>query len=143
VGANAALRTSLTDSLPLVRAGAFATAGASRVSSGATYWGIMEMTGNVWERTVDVGNTQGRLFDGKHGNGLLTANGYANVNTWPGAVSGVVTGSQGSGVRGGAVVSVGSGGTNTSSTISRRRLGNAMSPRNNAEDGFRAVRTAP
>jgi formylglycine-generating enzyme required for sulfatase activity len=65
------------------RAGIFAVNGATRAAAGASYWGIMELSGNVWELTVTVGNTTGRLFDGLHGNGALTAAGEADVSTWP------------------------------------------------------------
>jgi formylglycine-generating enzyme required for sulfatase activity len=76
-----------------VRAGVFATPTASRVAAGAAYWGIMEMSGNVWEQAVTVGHATGRAFTGLHGNGALTAAGGADVANWPGAT--------GSGHRGG------------------------------------------
>jgi len=80
-----------------VRVGIFAgTPGNSnRVSAGATFYGIMEMGGNLWERPVTVGNPTGRAFDGTHGDGLLSATGFANVSTWPGSDA------VGSGFRGG------------------------------------------
>lgn len=68
-----------------IRVGAFATATSSRVSAGASYYGIMDMTGNVWEVPVGVGNPAGRSFTGLHGNGALNATGFANVDNWPGA----------------------------------------------------------
>jgi hypothetical protein len=55
----------------------------------------MELSGSVWERPVTVGNTTGRLFDGLHGNGALTAAGEADVSNWPG------TAATGAGFRGG------------------------------------------
>jgi formylglycine-generating enzyme required for sulfatase activity len=68
-----------------VRVGIFAanSLNTGRVSSGATYYGIMEMSGNLMERPVSVGNTAGRQFTGLHGNGLLTAAGNADVFNWP------------------------------------------------------------
>lgn len=78
-----------------VRCGIYATGSSDRIASGATYWGIMEMSGNLWERPVTVGNTTGRAFTGALGDGKLDASGYANADYWPG------TGAIGAGVRGG------------------------------------------
>ncbi|MCX6160050.1 MAG: hypothetical protein NTV87_01765, partial [Ignavibacteriae bacterium] len=66
-----------------VRVGIFA-GNTGRVTSGATYYGIMEMTGNLFERMVIVGNPAGRGFTGTNGNGLLTATGDADALFWPG-----------------------------------------------------------
>ncbi len=79
------------------RVGLFATGTAQRQAAGASYWGIMELCGNLEESEVTVGNASGRLFDGQHGNGVLDpTTGNANVTNWPG------TGATGSGFRGGA-----------------------------------------
>lgn len=82
VNANTAFNNSFASG-PL-RAGIFATGTSTRVQAGATYYGIMEMTGNVWEDDVTLGSTAGRSFTGLHGNGALTAAGTANVDFWPG-----------------------------------------------------------
>ena len=67
-----------------VRVGIYATTNSTRASSGASYWGIMELSGNMSERSVTVGEvTVGRLFTGVHGDGALTAAGAANVPNWP------------------------------------------------------------
>ena len=79
-----------------VRGGLFATASSGRQEAGASYWGIMEMSGNVWERTVTVGRPEGRAFTGAHGDGELAADGDADVSSWPG------TRAAGSGYRGGS-----------------------------------------
>ncbi len=76
-----------------IRVGAFTKSSSTRVTAGATYYGIMEMSGNLWERTVTVGNTTGRAFTGAHGDGNLT--GDANPAAWPG------TDAVGAGFRGG------------------------------------------
>jgi hypothetical protein len=68
-----------------MRAGIFATATSSRVEAGASYYGVMEITGNVWEQTVSIGGLSGRSFTGLHGDGEITASGYADVDFWPGA----------------------------------------------------------
>jgi formylglycine-generating enzyme required for sulfatase activity len=81
-----------------VRVGIFAANGSNsgRVSAGASYWGIMELSGNVWERPVAIGNETGRTFTGTHGDGILAGSGDANAATWP------VTDAVGSGWRGGS-----------------------------------------
>ena len=70
-----------------VRVGIFAANGmnSGRVSAGASYWGIMELSGNLWERPVTIENVTGRAFTGTHGDGVLTSSGDANAATWPGA----------------------------------------------------------
>lgn len=68
-----------------MRVGAFATSTSSRVTAGASYYGIMELTGNVWEIVVGVGFIAGRSYTGVHGNGTLNAAGFADVDFWPGS----------------------------------------------------------
>jgi hypothetical protein len=69
-----------------VRPGAFAAhpGNTGRTTSGATYYGIMEMSGNQWERPVTVGDAAGRSFTGLHGDGALNSLGQATVDYWPG-----------------------------------------------------------
>ena len=58
---------------------------------------MMELSGNVFERAVTVGNSTGRLFQARnHGNGVLASTGEANVTHWPGIIA------TGAGFRGGA-----------------------------------------
>lgn len=52
-----------------LRVGIFATPTSDRASSGASYWGILDLTGNVVERAVSVGKPAGRTFSGNHGDG--------------------------------------------------------------------------
>lgn len=52
-----------------LRVGVFATPASDRVSAGASYWGILDLTGNVMERPVSVGLATGRVFKGNHGEG--------------------------------------------------------------------------
>ena len=67
-----------------------------RVNSGAGFYGVMELSGNVWERAVTVGRSTGRGFEGRyHGNGVLDSSGNPNVTSWPG------TNANGAGFRGG------------------------------------------
>ena len=97
-----------------LRCGIFATATSTRAEAGASYYGVMEMSGNLYERCVTVAKycyggdslswnheTNAGDFDGLHGDGSLTDAGYANVARWPSptATSGYTT--YGSGRRGG------------------------------------------
>jgi formylglycine-generating enzyme required for sulfatase activity len=66
------------------RSGMFATGASTRVQAGSSWYGIMELSGNVWENTVSIGNAAGRAFTGIHGNGALNPAGAADVNFWPG-----------------------------------------------------------
>jgi hypothetical protein len=84
-----------------MRVGVFATGSSTRALAGAGYYGMMELSGNLWERPVTVGNATGRVFTGVHGNGTLSANGRANETGWPGLAGGEVTGATGAGFRGG------------------------------------------
>lgn len=65
-----------------MRTGVFAQAASSRENSGGTYFGIMEMSGNLWEYCIKIGNAQGRNFTGSHGDGELSAAGYKTNVDW-------------------------------------------------------------
>ncbi|HHT9144912.1 MAG TPA: SUMF1/EgtB/PvdO family nonheme iron enzyme [Candidatus Wunengus sp. YC61] len=67
-----------------MRAGCFASTSSDREGAGATYYGIMEMSGNLWKRCVTIGNSDGRSFTGSHGDGVLDSTGDANASSWPG-----------------------------------------------------------
>lgn len=54
-----------------------------RMTSGAGYYGTMELGGNNEERVVTVGTMNGRSFSGANGNGTLSATGDPDVSTWP------------------------------------------------------------
>jgi len=89
----------------ITRVGIFAAylSNTGRITSGATYWGIMEMSGHCWERTVSVGRPESRNFAGTHGDGALHANGNATNTDWPGFIAGQgVNTAIGGGYRGGA-----------------------------------------
>jgi hypothetical protein len=68
--------------LPL-NAGIFAGQGKTREKNGATYYGVMEMSGNLHEPCVTVGNMYGRAFTFRNGNGQLSADGFTDENGWP------------------------------------------------------------
>jgi hypothetical protein len=67
-----------------LRCGVFATATSIRTAAGSSYYGIMELTGNVWEDVVGLGTVAGRSYTGLHGDGKLNDAGDADVNNWPG-----------------------------------------------------------
>ena len=137
-----------------MRVGIFAANGlnSGRVTSGASYWGIMELSGNLFERTVTVGNVAGRSFTGLHGNGELNNAGAADVNHWPGIngnsnvsnanqVYGGTTGvtqAAGSGLRGGDWGSIAEG-----LRVSHRNFATYTFTARNIYYGFRGVRSAP
>lgn len=66
-----------------VRKGIFGvTANGDRVKSGGTYYGAMEMGGNLQEPVVIVGHPTGRRFKGTHGDGTLSNKGFATNADW-------------------------------------------------------------
>ncbi len=121
-----------------MRVGVFATASSSRSSAGASFYGIMELSGNLWEQVVTFGNSDGRNFTPVHGNGALTSAGHADVSAWPGYVTSANTGAAGSGRRGGSWEDV----AERMRTSDRFQANGAVSTRNRA-NGFRAVRSLP
>jgi formylglycine-generating enzyme required for sulfatase activity len=112
-----------------------------RITAGATYWGIMEMSGHCWERCVSVGRPEGRGFEGTHGDGNLTADGNANNTDWPGYVAGVgVNTAIGCGYRGGAFSFPNP--TQRNLRVSSRILATAFYNIRYYDDAARFVRTA-
>jgi len=65
------------------RCGSYADASSSRANAGAGYYGALDLSGNLWERPVTVGNGSGLAFTGEHGNGELKPDGDADVSNWP------------------------------------------------------------
>lgn len=67
------------------RCGVFAAHPSStgRVTAGASYYGVMEMNGNLRERVVKGWGSAGPSYSGKHGNGELSSTGFPNVPDWP------------------------------------------------------------
>lgn len=106
----------------------------TREETGGSYYGIMELSGNVYETCVTVGTAQGRDYTGTHGNGIISiTTGNGTVSYWPNNTSG-----DGYSYRGG-------GYPNASNflRISDRTDGASLIPRGSSRIGFRAVRTAP
>lgn len=80
-----------------VRNGIFSTATTTnRKQSGAAFYGVMEMSGNLSEACVTVGNVAGRSYNKlglpglSRGDGILSPNGNALVSYWPGNVAATI-----------------------------------------------------
>ncbi len=80
-----------------LNAGIFAEPGKSRERSGAAFYGVLEMSTNLGELCVSIGNSYGRVFDHQNGDGQLAPDGYADENNWP------LRNGQGGGFRGGCL----------------------------------------
>ncbi|HVW59755.1 MAG TPA: SUMF1/EgtB/PvdO family nonheme iron enzyme [Puia sp.] len=123
----------------ITRAGAFAGSpgNSGRITAGATYYGIMEMAGNMVEQIITMGYPEGRAFTGRPGDGRLAATGFTDEGNWPART----TLYQGSGNKGGYY--------NSSSPfdlmVSDRRIAadNFAFFSGKAGNGGRGVRTAP
>lgn len=118
--------------LGVVRVGSFATASSSRVNAGATYYGILEMSGNVREMAISC--LTNPVFNGLNGNGMLSTNGEADVNNWPSNSTAI-----GIGLRGGAWNESGLTGLG----VSDRFLANFPPTTRINSGGGRGVRSAP
>ncbi|MCH2022144.1 MAG: formylglycine-generating enzyme family protein [Saprospiraceae bacterium] len=89
-----------------LRCGFAANAGTTRLEAGAGYYGVMELTGNVYERAITTRHTAGSGFTGNLGDGELSvapSAGYANQSSWPNQQASISSNSSvsGSALRGG------------------------------------------
>lgn len=116
-----------------MRCGIFAVNNTSnpREFAGASYYGVMELSGNLWEMVVTLGDPEGRLFAGTHGDGNLV-NSNADNSDWPNNGTGNALGA---GFRGGAYTD------NTIQVSDRTYAAYGYYPRDNNQGG-RGVRTA-
>jgi formylglycine-generating enzyme required for sulfatase activity len=121
-----------------LRTGFAAWGSTNRQTAGASFYGVMELSGNLWERPVSVGNATGRDFTGTHGSGLLSTNGFATNSDWPGYVTAEVTAATGSGFRGGFWLS-----TAVNARVSDRRNAANVDGYRNINIGARCARTSP
>jgi formylglycine-generating enzyme required for sulfatase activity len=120
------------------RVGSFADGSSSRANAGAGYYGVMELSGNLWERTVTVGNAAGQAFSGTHGDGVLSSDGYGTNSDWPGQSAGKITGATGSGFRGGTWDDAA-----TYARVAARAVAAASNANRFDDNGFRGARTSP
>jgi formylglycine-generating enzyme required for sulfatase activity len=54
-----------------------------RVSSGAGYYGALDLSGNLFERPLTIGSVNGRFYEGNHGDGAIGSLGDSDVLNWP------------------------------------------------------------
>ena len=101
-----------------------------RELEGRSYYGLMQMSGNLWEMTVTVGTEEGRKFQAVNGDGQVTYAGNSNVPEWP------KRGAFGMGFRGGSWLA----GTDSGQVASRYQAANAY-PVRSPDFGLRAVRS--
>jgi len=139
---------------PIGRCGIFAASSTNhtRIETGASYYGIMEMSGNTWEICVNIRRPGGKSFTGLHGDGELIATGDANEDHWPG-INGNDDDSQPNGTYQTAGVTGNAGAGSRGGNISMDLDGLAISSRDDASGiiittrnsirGGRGVRTAP
>lgn len=130
-GANCAYNNAAGVKGPM-RVGNFGQGVNTRTGVGASNYGIMELSGNLWERTVTVGNATGRAFTGVNGNGVLDASGNANGTNWPGSSA------VGAGFRGGDWAD-GAGDLRVSGRVGASGTGSAR----DSNSGGRGVRVFP
>lgn len=77
---------SSTDPDGPMRVGIFAASAVNptRLETGGSFYGVMELSGNLYERCIGAGTPLNRSYTGNHGNGELLANGDHDVPSWPG-----------------------------------------------------------
>ncbi|OFX68969.1 MAG: hypothetical protein A2X12_05550 [Bacteroidetes bacterium GWE2_29_8] len=69
-----------------LRVGFAATNATNRQQAGATYYGVMEMSGNISELCINACTADGLLYTGIPGDGTLSETpnpGFADVTNWP------------------------------------------------------------
>jgi formylglycine-generating enzyme required for sulfatase activity len=107
-----------------------------REETGASFYGVMGLTGNLWEYVITVGTVEGRAFQAEYGTGNLDPKTGApdRPSSWPGANH------LGVGFRGGSWYTVVEAGQ-----VANRRFGSGLTGYSDRshDTGFRAVRTAP
>ncbi len=123
-----------------LRCGIFATPDATtREQSGASYYGILDLSGNLAEQCISIAGFRGfdstptyaGTYDGSHGDGILSDGGIATNINWPGRLDAI-----GGGKRGGSV-----GGNHIGGQVDYRYSACAANDTRNYEDGCRGVRT--
>ena len=74
-----------------MRTGFAASDTSGRVESGASHYGIFELSGNLWEQCVKLAPAS-NSFLGTTGDGNLDASGNANTDDWPSPAGAIVRG---------------------------------------------------
>ncbi len=115
-----------------LRVGSYAQSGTSRTQAGAGYYGVLDLSGNVLEHVVTIGNSDGRAFTGSNGDGDIDASGDANVTGWPSSSG------SGAGFRGGSYYHAAS-----HQRVSDRAQAVYTSAQRYDSSGGRGVRKAP
>ncbi len=115
---------------------------ATRELRGTGYAGVLDLSGNVVEQTVNLSSPAGRAFTGNHGDGNLGADGRASdVPSWPripANATGAFSATYGFGFRGGDFYN-----PELDLRLSSRNVASFGGARRLFGLGFRAVRTAP
>ncbi|MFN7327505.1 MAG: SUMF1/EgtB/PvdO family nonheme iron enzyme [Chitinophagales bacterium] len=72
-----------------MRVGIFAANGSNtgRITSGASYWGIMELSGNLYDQCLLITENNSSQYSGYHGDGILTINGSSTEFTSLGLIA--------------------------------------------------------
>jgi formylglycine-generating enzyme required for sulfatase activity len=129
-----------TSILGPVRCGFAAKAATSRLTAGSSYYGVMEMSGNVGETTISVRSATAIAYTGNVGDGTISVSpipGYADQASWP-TPQAVISGSTsaiGRGYRGGSWNKL-----STYLQVSNRTYINSLDGRRISEYGGRGVR---
>lgn len=121
-----------------LRNGAMADAASNQFEAGASYYGVMDLAGNVCEKcVVSYDHAVARAFSGLHGDGELNATGTANVPDWPYQTA--------YSYGGGSIISRGGGVAETvlNCTVSSKGGHNGDNYYPEAKPGIRGVRSIP
>ena len=118
------------------RAGVFATSSSTRTQAGASYWGIMELSGNLFKQVMTVGNSTGRVFTASNGSGILDASGKSTNADWN--TDGAGFDAKGTGNRGGSWNS-----GSPAFGVSDRTSAISANTSRQYQNGWRGVRSAP
>lgn len=117
-----------------VRCGSFGSGSSTQLQAGSSFWGVMEMSGNLGELCYNIVGGIGFNASSSnlsHGDGVLNANGTSNVaaSYWPAAALGAFA------VRGGSYVS-----PDSCLQVSDRSVLSAPASRDSTV-GFRGIRS--
>ncbi|MBC8047945.1 MAG: SUMF1/EgtB/PvdO family nonheme iron enzyme [Fimbriimonadaceae bacterium] len=85
IAGNAIYRETLGSLNGPARVGIFAASSPnhSRIETGASFYGIMELSGSIGERIVNYSTIDGRNFRNINGDGAINSAGFANAVSWP------------------------------------------------------------